>query len=118
MVEQHCVILNWNACGLNNPARRQVVKDMVRETRATVVALQEIKLEAIDSGLVFDILGGDFIDNFVVLPSAGLSGGILLAVSGEHYSITASEVGMHTVSATISASAGRVSWSITAVPTR
>jgi replicative superfamily II helicase len=47
MDDQHCVTLNWNAWGLNNPARRQVVKDMVRDTRATIVALQETKLEAL-----------------------------------------------------------------------
>jgi hypothetical protein len=34
MNDQHCIILNWNARGLSNPARRQVVRDSVKETKA------------------------------------------------------------------------------------
>lgn len=41
-----------------------------------------------------EILGGDFIDNFVFF---GLSGGILLAVHSGHYSISPSEAGVHTL---------------------
>ena len=28
MIDQNCVLLNWNVRGLNNPARRKVVKDL------------------------------------------------------------------------------------------
>jgi exonuclease III len=88
---------------------------MVRECRATVVALQETKMEGFDRNLVCDTLGSNFMDNFVFLPSVGSSGGVLLAVCADHYSITSSEVGVHTVTATVSACSGTVSWSITAV---
>jgi hypothetical protein len=85
MNDQQCVILNWNVRGLNNPARRQVVKDLVRDTKATIVALQETKMEYFDRTLVCETLR----DNLVVLPSVGLSGSILLAVHRDYYSVTA-----------------------------
>jgi exonuclease III len=71
MLEHTCNILNWNVRGLNNPARRKVVRDLVSETRATIVTLQETKLEVVDANLVIEILGQRFVDNFVVLPAAG-----------------------------------------------
>lgn len=47
MIEQNCTFLNWNVRGLNNKARRDVVCNLVRDCRATIVALQETKLESI-----------------------------------------------------------------------
>jgi exonuclease III len=115
MNDQQCIILNWNARGLNNPARRQVVKDLVRDTKATIVAIQETKLELFDQQMVQETLGVNFVDHFAFLPSVGLSGGVLLAVSSEHYSIYAVEVGVHTITAVVSSTSRSVSWSITAV---
>jgi exonuclease III len=42
--DPHCKVLNWNVRGLNNPARRQVVRDLIRDNDCTVVYLQETKL--------------------------------------------------------------------------
>jgi len=41
MSEQKCIVLNWNVRGVNNRARRQVVKDMASDTACTIAALQE-----------------------------------------------------------------------------
>jgi hypothetical protein len=54
-------------CGLNNPTRRKIVCDLVRDTRATIVTLQETKLEDIDRDIVVQTLGDRFADNFVFL---------------------------------------------------
>lgn len=115
MVDQQCVLLNRNVRGLNSCARRKVVFDMVRDNKATIVTLQETKLETVDRQTVVETLGDKFADNFVVLPAFGTSGGILLAVDGDHYLITGSEIGVHTVTATITTRSGRLSWSMTAV---
>jgi len=74
MLEHTCNILNWNVRGLNNPARRKVVRDLVSETRATIVTLHETKLDFIDAALVSEILGHRFVNNFVVLPANGTRG--------------------------------------------
>jgi exonuclease III len=40
-------IFNWNVRGLNSPARRQAVRDMVHLNNPKLVYLQETKLEQI-----------------------------------------------------------------------
>ena len=77
MLEHNCNILNWNVRGLNNPARRKVVKDLVQETRSTIVSIQETKLQDITPELVVEILGQQFVQNFAFLPADGTRGGIL-----------------------------------------
>ena len=74
MIDQNCVMVNWNVRGLNNPARRKVVRDLVSETKATVVALQETKLEVVDTTIISEVPGQRFEDSFVVLPAAGTRG--------------------------------------------
>jgi len=115
MLQHTCNILNWNVRGLNNPARRKVVRDMVGETRATLVALQETKLEVVDANLVTETLGQRFVNNYAVLPAEGTRGGILLAVDEDHFKITRAEVGVHTITATVASITGEETWSITVV---
>jgi exonuclease III len=47
MIDQNCIIFNWNVRGLNNEARRKVVRYMIGEYRATIIALQETKLHLV-----------------------------------------------------------------------
>jgi hypothetical protein len=108
-VRSKLCVFNWNVRGSNNMARRKVVLDVVRDCRATIVTLQETKLDFIDSQLVMEILGTKFQDNFVVLPAAGTCGGILLAVDVDHYKIIGQEVGVNTVTAKIESSFGLLS---------
>jgi exonuclease III len=49
MNDQQCVLLNWNVRGLNNLVRRRVVKNLVIETRPSIVCIQESKLANVDS---------------------------------------------------------------------
>lgn len=57
MIDKNCVIFNWNVRGLNNRARRKVVKDMVGEYQATIVSLQETKLSQVDRQVIVETLG-------------------------------------------------------------
>lgn len=115
MLEQHLIILNWNVRGLNNPARRRVVSDLVRDTRATIVTLQETKLEVIDKDLVVQALGHRFADNFVFLPATNTRGGILTAVDESYFRILQMERGLHFVTARVSDTLGATDWFLTAV---
>lgn len=89
--------------------------DSVRDCRASIVALQETKSDFIDKQTVFEILGSKFVDNFVVLPAVGTRGGILLAVDEDHYRIISHEIGVHTVTTTVLAASGQISWCLTVV---
>lgn len=87
MSEQNCCIFNWNVRGLNNPTRRKVVKDLVRDNSSTIVCLQEMKLDFIDDQIVMETLGPEFVDHFVYLPAQSTRGGVLLAVHADFFKL-------------------------------
>ena len=115
MIDQNCVLLNWNVRGLNNPARRKVVKDLSGENCSTVVCLQETKMQHIDDAVVIETLGSKFSSNYAVLPASGTRGGALLAVNEDYYRIMQCEVREHSVSAKLQATTDAVEWWITMV---
>lgn len=88
MLEQKCVTLSWNVRGLNNPARRKVVRDLVRDQGCSIVCLQETKLEAVTAQVVEETLGPNFADNFAFLPAVGTRGGVLIAVDRNYYTLS------------------------------
>jgi exonuclease III len=71
-------ILCWNVRGLNDPAKRDAVREFVASLRVTIVCLQETKLDVIDDFLVMQCLGPSF-DGYVYVPADETRGGILLA---------------------------------------
>ena len=75
MSEQKCIVLNWNVRGLNNRARRQVVKDMANDNACTIAALQETKLAVVNSVDVTEFLGARFSNQFAYLPANNTRGG-------------------------------------------
>lgn len=56
-----------------------------------------------------------FADNFVILPAIGTRGGLLLAVDDEHYHITHTDMGIHSVTAKIAPASGLAEWCLTVV---
>ena len=72
-------ILNWNVRGLNSIARQDAVRVMVDSSKIDVVCLQETKMSTVSRRMVLSMLGSDFDNNFIYLPSDGVSGGILVA---------------------------------------
>jgi hypothetical protein len=81
MAQRNCRILNWNVRGLNGNARRDVVSDLVRDTGATIVCLQDSKLQNVDALVVSCTIGQNFATSFVVLPASQTRGEILLATN-------------------------------------
>lgn len=71
-------ILCWNVRGLNSRARQDVVRTLVISCKVEVVCLQETNMNAISHGTILSMLGSDF-TNWVELPAAGASGGVLIA---------------------------------------
>lgn len=108
-------MLNWNVCGLNGQLRRDAVRDMVTSTRATMVCLQETKLQMIDDQLVGSTLGSQFIDNYSYLPAEGVRGGILIAVSDLHFKLMSSVATKNTISVCLQMLENGDEWSLTSV---
>jgi exonuclease III len=77
-MDQNPKILSWNPCGLNNPAKRDSVREVIDPLHVNVVCLQETKMDVIDRFIVNQCLGPAF-DGFDYLPAEGTRGGILLA---------------------------------------
>lgn len=96
-------------------ARRQVVRDLVVRNRASIVCLQETKLDSVDKNLILELLGPLFTDAFCFLPADGTRGGIILAFNSDLFNIQSSSATANTVSATIAMRASVASWSVTAV---
>ena len=67
----------WNVRGLNDRARRSVVRSLLAAHRPSLVCLQETKISDRVADFAIEILGTTFQYDFV--PSVGASGGILLA---------------------------------------
>jgi exonuclease III len=100
---------------LNNPARWQVVKDLIVENSCNIICSQETKLQAVDDLIIASTLEQQFCGNYVVLPFEGTRGGIILACSQDYYSISGVSVKRYSVSAKIKRMVDNAEWSLTVV---
>lgn len=83
-------LLIWNARGINNHARRSVVRNLVAQAqeRVSVLCLQETTVADVTVTMANDLTGPDF--DYLCVPSDGASGGILVAWHREHWVATQS----------------------------
>lgn len=91
MNAQPLKVIVWNVRGLNAPARRSAVYQVLTLANPTIVCLQETKLQDVSVTVVQQCLGNKF-GKFFYLPDAGTHGGILVAwdesitqLSNPHY---------------------------------
>ena len=61
--------------GLNDGVKRASVQNLIISSGATVVCLQETKIENWNQQLLNETLGPDLVTNCTFLPSSGASGG-------------------------------------------
>lgn len=91
------------------------MRDMATSTRATVVCLQETKLQDMDDAVVREALGNDFTANYSFLPARGTRGGILIAVSAQHFSLVSTFVTKNTITVVVRMLDDGAEWSLTSV---
>ncbi|KAG2601152.1 hypothetical protein PVAP13_5KG608321, partial [Panicum virgatum] len=101
--------------GLNCPVRRKVVRDLVRDTKCTIVALQETKLAVFSEALVTDTLGVKFAAHFIALPAQGTRGGALIAVDEDYFTLHHAEFRSHSVTALLRSCRTAEEWWFTVV---
>ena len=70
-------MLSWNVRGLNNPHKRDVVKNLLREWKCDIVCFQESKLDSTSSSLVKSLWGSPFVD-WGALDAIHTVGGVIL----------------------------------------
>ena len=106
-------LLVWNVRGLNSRAWRNVVRNLAGEQRASLVSLQETKLDSCSDSIVRDMLGLDF--DYFALPASHTCGGILLAWNRGVWSASCPVYRQFSLSALITLRASGDSWWITVV---
>jgi exonuclease III len=107
------LMLNWNVRGLNALVRRSTVRDMARAVNATVVCLQETKMQQINELSVSKVLGARFKDNFSFLPALGTCGGILIAASDDHFCLLTTSRTRYTLSVKLRNLTDATEWAVT-----
>jgi hypothetical protein len=112
MAASNMLMLNWNVRGLNALVKRSGVRDMVMATHATVICIQEMKLQHFDERLVNETLGQSFSENFSSLPANGTCGGILIAVAGNHFMLVSSSRTCNTITVRIQMLNDGSEWSV------
>jgi len=115
MAQQNCQILNWNVRGLNDGVRQDSVSELVKSTGATIVCLQETKMQLIDQNVVSRTVGAKFVNSYTTLPAEQTRGGILLAVNEDFFDLSDVELTMNAITAQITMRADGTKWQITVV---
>lgn len=100
MIDTNLKIINWNVRGLNSPAHRETVLQLLKDTGPNLVCLQETKLQHINDMLALEFLG-QRLNHLVYLPADGTKGGIVLAWDADLISVTNSTLGLYSLSATV-----------------
>lgn len=108
-------IVCWNVRGLNTPARRDAVRDIVRDCKASIACLQETKLAIVDDALITSMLGPSFTANYLALPAAGSRGGMIMAVSDTFFKMSDFHTTHGSISATITMLAEGLVWTLSCV---
>ena len=88
MAQLNCQILNWNVKGLNDGARQDSVSELVRTTGATIVCLQETKMQVMDHNVVSRTVGAKFVNSYIVLLAEQTRGGVFLAVNEDFFDLS------------------------------
>lgn len=115
MAQQNCQNLNWNVRGLNDSAHQDSVNELVRSTGATIVCLQETKMQILDQNMVIHTAGAKFANSYAVLPAVQTQGGILLAVNEDFFGLSAVVLTESTITADITMRTDMIKWKITVV---
>ncbi|KAL4594153.1 hypothetical protein ACB092_12G000700 [Castanea dentata] len=90
-------ILSWNVRALNNPQKRDTVKNLLKEWKCDVVCFQETKLDCANSFVVKSLWGSHFVD-WVALDAIHTTGGVLLIWDKQVYEKIECVVGCISVS--------------------
>jgi exonuclease III len=70
-------LLNWNVRGLNDKDKRLLVYNKIKESQCAVICLQETKCQDFDHSFIRNFCPKRF-DRFVLSPSDGASGGLIV----------------------------------------
>lgn len=91
-----------------------MVRDLVRDS-ATIVCLQETKLQDVDAMVATRTIVHTFANSFATLPASQTRGGNLLAIDESFFKLSSIRLSPHAATATISMRTDATQWQITVV---
>jgi exonuclease III len=107
----------WNAHGPNMRARREAIREFLMQERVSVACLVETKLDVLPQAMASELFGMSF--DYVLLPSFGASGGIVLTWNHDIWTTSSQTVRQFSVQATLQSeaipSATPAPWSLAVV---
>lgn len=104
----------WNVRGLNAPARRNAIFQVVNSASPAIVCLQETKLHDVPVTVVRQCLGAKY-ENFFYLPAMGTRGGILVAWDATITQLSSPHYTNHTLTALVMCPEDERPWWLTCV---
>lgn len=106
-------VLCWNVRGLNDRARRTVVRSMVYQCKCSILCLQESKLDSFSDEDRTDI-GGSLLQGAVSMPALGTRGGMIILWDKSQYTLSDVAIREFSISALVKPLDG-CPWTITSV---
>ena len=70
-------LLSWNVRRLNNPQKRDICKNLLKEWKYDIICFQKTKPSSLDSLIVRSLWGNPYLD-WVALDVVNIAGGVLL----------------------------------------
>jgi exonuclease III len=107
-------MLNWNVRGLNDRARRYVVRDLAVSSGCSILCIQESKLTMIDDSEKADIAGQALV-GCAQLPADGTRGGVLLFWNEDLFHVTNVSIARFSITAKFTDRFSNASWYLTTV---
>ena len=106
--------MSWNVRGVNDPDRREIIRNVIRHHRANLVCLQETKVQKMTT-VVARSLGVGRNYDWRVLEAEGTTGGILLFWDKKIMELVDSETGLFSISCLFKMGEGGVLWMFSGV---
>lgn len=111
MSENHLLI--WNARGINSRARRNVIRTVVSQQRASIVCIQEMKVHDLSNAMNTECTGFDY--DYAFLPAVGAAGGASTSWRRDLWEVSSFARRRFSVTVSLSSPTLQASWWLTNV---
>ena len=107
-------IMSWNVRGVNDPDRRKIIRNFIRNQRVDLVCIQETKIQEMTTAVARS-LGVGRLSDWRALNAEGSAGGIILFWDKKTMELVDSEIGLFSISCLFKMVEGGFLWMFSGV---